>query len=302
MGEAVLRNILEPRFPDLLDEMRQLVSESEREFNAAAGRPGSGFLWEHTVLVAVIAARLAEAAGDELLLPVVAALFHDTGKFQDGVYHDKEIAEEEFAVRLVRRMMPRRGMTAVETETVALSLRALYCEDQRQGPLTDLLHDADFLSKFGCLGVAAFFTKAALRQLPMREAVTRWLSKELTYARAAERTLRTSAGRAQAAAKSLRAEDFFGNLLAEMRQLGMARFKLETRRVAEIAGMDGPPLHPDTEIVLVLPEACEVCGAAPDVQLSLEEGIKCRKLVARVGCAAGHDIHEMVFCLPEIAS
>ncbi|MBN2431592.1 MAG: HD domain-containing protein [Acidobacteria bacterium] len=301
MSENRLKDILEPRFPGLLQEMKDRITAGERQYNAAAGQPGSGFLWEHTVQVAHIAARLAAAEQMAPLLPVLGALFHDTGKFVGGTYHAELVAEEEHAVRLVRRLMPPRGLTAVETETVALSLRALYCEDRTEGPLTGIIHDADFLSKCGCLGVAAFFTKAALRQMPLREALSRWLSKEFTYARAAARILRTAAGRKMAAEKAGRTEQFFRDLLAELHQWGIAEFTVETRPLADAGWVPSPRVHPATEIVLVLPARCPTCGEAVSALLETEQGVKCQKLVARIGCDVDHDGYEMTFCLPEIA-
>jgi len=292
MSEKLLEDLLAPRFPGLLAEIRDRIMAGERDVAPSTGETGAGFLWEHTVQVAHIAARLAVAESLDPLLPVLAALFHDTGKFAGGVYHGEVVAEEEYAVRLVRRLMPRRGLTAEETETVALSLRALYCEDTAAGPLTGILHDADFLSKSGCLGVAAFFTKAALRQLPLRESLSRWLSKELTYARAAVQTLHTAAGRRLAAETAPRTEAFFRDLLAELRQWGIADFQLESRRVDH-----GDPA---AEIVLVLPARCPTCQAAVEARLTTEEGLKCRKLLARVVCGADHELYDMSFCLPEI--
>ena len=94
---------------------------------------------------------------------MIAALFHDAGKFSGGKYHSDETIEEEESARIAERILRRFGMNAASIRKVLAGLRALYNEKSRGNAVAAILHDADFLSKFGALGIAGFFTKSALR-------------------------------------------------------------------------------------------------------------------------------------------
>jgi len=78
--------VIETRFPGLVDSIRDTIQESEIEYEGSDNGAES-FLWEHTLHVASIADRLAIAEGIDPLIPVIAALFHDAGKFIEGEYH-----------------------------------------------------------------------------------------------------------------------------------------------------------------------------------------------------------------------
>ena len=165
------------------------------------------------------------------LIPVVGALFHDAGKFAGGKYHTDDIPEEDESARIARELLDQFGMKSADVRRILAGLKALYKEKARKNALAAILHDADFLSKFGALGVAGFFIKSALRRRTLRSTVLGYLSKELTYASCLPLNMHTGR-RAKAgdkkASDSLR---FFRALLAELREAGIANLKIRQLRI-----------------------------------------------------------------------
>jgi len=287
--------VVESRFPGLIDKLRKFIQESENKYEGGNGRSES-FLWEHTLHAASIAFQLAQAERLDPLVPVVAALFHDAGKFAGGEYHGKETIEEEESARIAGRLLPRFGMKAPEIRKVAAALKALYNENSRKNRLAAILHDADFLSKFGALGVAEFFTKSVLRGRPLRSAVLGYLSKELTYAACLPLNMHTAAGRKLAAKKASSSLRFFRSLLAELREAQIASLSVKHIRIP----------HPSfrgrfLKVQYVVSPACPECGGSWDMVWNTEKGIKCQRLHIDWACAHCGERLETSFCLPEIA-
>jgi HD superfamily phosphodiesterase len=288
-------NIVESRFPGLIDKVREFIQESESKHE---GRENSSesFLWEHTLHATLIAFQLAEAEGMDPLIPVVAALFHDAGKFAGGRYHSDEIAEEEESAKIARILLKQFGMKSTEIRKVISGLRALYNEKAKKNPVAAILHDADFLSKFGALGVAEFFIKSALRRRTLRSTVLGYLSKELTYASCLPLNMHTAAGRKLAAKKASDSLKFFRALLAELRDSRIANLRIRQIRVP----------HPATKgqalkVQLVVAPTCPQCGSNCTVTWTTDKGIKCRKLNVDWACIQCSQRLETSFCLPEIA-
>jgi HD superfamily phosphodiesterase len=287
--------VIESRFPGLLDKVRRIIEDSEKKFEGGDGRSKS-FLWEHTLHVTSIACRLARNENLNPLLPAVAALFHDAGKFVGGKYHSNETIEEEESARIARRLLPQFGMKAPEIRKVAAGLTALYNEKSRKNRLAAILHDADFLSKFGALGVAGFFTKSVLRGRPLRSAVLGFLSKELTYAACLPLNMHTAAGRRLAAKKAANSLRFFRSLLAELREAQIADLRIKHIRIP----------HPSfrgrfLKVQYVVSPACPECGGSWDMAWNTEKGLKCQRLHIDWACAHCGERLETSFCLPEIA-
>ncbi|MCC6202649.1 MAG: HD domain-containing protein, partial [Gammaproteobacteria bacterium] len=259
------------------------------------------FLVDHSRRTAAIARVIARLEGVDALLPVVIALFHDAGKFNDGAYHADGIAEEEHAAIHAGRMLAAAGMVPDEIAVVQESLRALY--DERHpcvGP-SRIVQDADRLDKLGALGVGAFFTKATLRGRGLVDALLQTASRELTYALAAPRAMFTASGRRLATERAARTVAYFDELFADLEHWGIAQLERRTLALAgEFRTRDGTAI--DTlEVTLVLPRACPACGGVLDLAHRRERGIKCEKLVARISCpACGHE-HGTAFCLPVLA-
>ncbi len=288
-------SIVESRFPGLIAEIAKIIRDSERELQGT--RPGSeSFLWEHTRLVAALACRLAKGQHLDPLLPAVAALFHDAGKFSAGSYHEDDIAEEEAAARIAAPLLHKFGMKSADVNRVTAGLKALYNEKSPRNPIAAIVHDADFLCKFGALGVANFFVKSTLRGCTIGSAILGHLSKELTYASSLPLNMRTAAGRRLAAKKAADSMRFFASLVSELRDAQIADLKVSRLRLPD---PDDPTMTMD--IRLVASATCPRCGGRWMRDCAIETGVKCRKLRIDWVCRVCRGKSETSFCLPEIA-
>ena len=285
-------------YPGLIEKARDIIEASEREYEGERARDGGGFLWEHTVHVASLAHELALTEGLDPVLPDVAALFHDAGKFSGGEYHKGDRPEEESAAALAVLALEGEGARASDIVKVRNALRALYDEKAGRNVIASVVHDADFLSKFGYLGVAGFFLKSALRGKNLVSAVMSSLSKELTYAACLPRNMRTRAGERAAVVKSRDSLRFFRGLLRELGETRGAYFRIRKAAVA-LPGRRGKPGR-TVEALLVVLGSCEACGKQWRYDLSVIRGIKCRTLEARLRCIGCGDSYTISFCLPEI--
>jgi HD superfamily phosphodiesterase len=286
---------IESRFPGLIEKIRNLIWESEKKYEGASGFSES-FLWEHTTHAASLSFKLAQAEGLDPLIPAIAALFHDAGKFAGGRYHTEGTVEEEESARIASRLLREAGMKASDIRRVISGLKALYREKARKNVLAAILHDADLLSKFGALGVANFFTKSALRGRTIRSAVLGYLSKELTYAACLSSSMHTSAGRKLAAKKAFDSLKFFRLLLCELREARIADLRIKRIRIAH-------PVYKNRslEVHLVLSAKCPECSHAWSMAWLIEKGVKCTSLNVDLVCSGCGQRIEMSFCLPEIA-
>ena len=80
-------------FPDLVNSIKAVIEKSEYEYSSKSD--SDSFLWEHTIYVASMAMKLSYDEYIDPVIPVVTALFHDCGKFENGKYHYGEKPEEE---------------------------------------------------------------------------------------------------------------------------------------------------------------------------------------------------------------
>ncbi len=101
---------------------------------------------------------------------------------------------------------------------VVRALRSLYNSGSGRSRLADIVHDADFLSKSGYLGVANFFVKSTLRGRNLESAAMDFLSRELTYAAVLPANMRTAAARRLAVRKSADGLRFYRSYLAELNE------------------------------------------------------------------------------------
>lgn len=285
---------VEPHFPGLIERIRTVIRDSENAHEGSAGTSDS-FLWEHTTHVTSIAYHLAQAEEVEPLIPVVAALFHDAGKFAGG-YHKEGTVEERESARVAEQLLREAGMKPTDIRRVVSGLNALYNEKAPKNPVAAILHDADFLSKFGALGVASFFIKSTLRGRALTSAVFGYLGKELTYAACLPLNMQTAAGRRLAEKKSRESLRFFRTLLSELRDAQIADLKIRRIHVPH-------PLHEGRflEVQIVCSETCPSCGGAWHMAWATESGVKCQKLCVDWACGCGERLRT-AFCLPEIIS
>jgi HD superfamily phosphodiesterase len=286
---------LTSRYPGLVERIRKAVEESERK---ASGRRDSepGFLWEHTVLVSSLAFRLAVAEKENPGLAAMTALFHDAGKFAGGRYHRGARPEEEAAADLARQILEASGTAMADVGHVVRALRSLYVAGARRNKLADIVHDADFLAKFGLLGVANFFIKSTLRGRNLESTIMNALSKELTYAAVLPRNMRTDSARKLAVRKSAETLRFYKALLVELKDAHGMDFRIRT---AEVRRLSKPARR--VAIQVVVPSACGACGGRFETEMRTEKGVKCETVAAAVRCAACGLGHEISFCLPELA-
>lgn len=280
--------------PGLVERVRRTIEEAERKF---AGRKGgqTGFLWEHTVLVAAQSFRLARAERENADLAALTALFHDAGKFAGGRYHSGDKPEEEAAARLAREILEEAGLKMAAIGQVIRALKCLYAAGPRRNRLADVVHDADFLSKFGYLGVANFFVKSTLRGRNLESAAMDYLSKELTYAAVLPANMRTGTAKKLAAKKAADTLRFYRSYLAELKEAHGIDFRIRSVEVPR-----GGARGRRASVSLALPVSCGDCGGRWEMDVRTEKGVKCETLQASLRCAACGEKRSISFCLPEM--
>lgn len=292
-----LNDLVDPISPNLFIRIKQLIEDTEREFVQRPTEKQDSFLWEHTQHVASIARQICHKDNIDPAAPVIAALFHDAGKFHSGEYHKDEIPEEEVSASLAQKILSEEGVDQIFVTTVVEGLHALYKEEAPDDRVANVVHDADFLAKTGHLGVANFFIKGTLRGHSLQRTLIRSLSQELTYASVLPENMRTEAGKKMAGEKRRSTMDFFQALLDELSDHGIGQFKIDKT--------SWPcPTNPKKvlRILMVLPEECPECGRGFTTEYSSEKGIKCTKIVADIQCEQCPNTYHISFCLPEICS
>jgi len=291
------KRVLEERFPGLIAKVREEIENSEKNYEIQNGNDGSAesHLWEHTTHVASLAFRLAVAEKRPPVLPALAALFHDAGKFTGGRYHAENTIEEEESAEAAKRILGDTEIKPAELDKTLKGIKALYNEKAPKNPIAAIVHDADFLSKFGTMGVAAFFTKAALRGRTIEGAMLGYLSKELTYAACLPENMRTAAGKKMAEQKARYTIRFFRKLLSELGESGVGRMRICRLRIS-----DPRSREKRLEILLVESRECRRCGSSWQSAWSTEDGVKCTKLNVEWHCVDCGDTLRTSFCLPEV--
>jgi uncharacterized protein len=280
--------------PGLVERIRRTIEDAEKKFSGKKEGKG-GFLWEHSVLVAAQSFRLATVEKENTDLAALTALFHDSGKFAGGRYHADDKPEEEEAARLARELLEEAGLKMADVGQVVRALRSLYNSGARRNRLADIVHDADFLSKFGYLGVANFFVKSTLRGRNLESAVMDYLGKELTYAAVLPENMRTVAARRLAVKKSADTLRFYRAFLDELKDAHGMEFRIQTVDVRRPAGRSKR-----VRVSLALPAFCGACGGKWETDLRTEKGLKCEKLEASIRCGACGGKRTISFCLPEM--
>jgi uncharacterized protein len=280
--------------PGLAERVRRAVEDAERKFTGKK-EARDGFLWEHSVLVAAQSYRLAKAEKEDPDLAALTALFHDSGKFAGGRYHADDKPEEEESARLARAILEETGFDMAGIGHVVRALRSLYNSGAGRNRLADIVHDADFLAKFGYLGVANFFVKSALRGRNLESAVMDFLGKELTYAAVLPANMRTASARKLAAKKSADTLRFYRAYLAELKEAHGLVFRIQTATVPRPGRRSKR-----ATVSLALPAACGACGGKLQTDIRTEKGKKCARLEASLRCASCGEKRSISFCLPEL--
>ena len=296
-----VRNVVETRVPGLHARIEEMLVDTEARYNHQTNQAPSEFLLDHSRRTAAIAHKISAMEGVDSFLQVLVALYHDAGKFHDGEYHKDDIPEEEHAAVLAGKMLAEFSVERSDIEAVLEALRALY--DDRLpfvGP-SRIVQDADRLDKLGALGVGAFFTKAALRGRGLIDALVHTLSRELTYALAAPRSMFTETGKKLAREQAAKTIAFFDDLLDNLENWGIASFERRTIVLEEdLRTRDGVPMR-NVEVTIVMPRACPDCERSLGLTHRRGREVKCEKLTARIACGGCGYAHETSFCLPVFA-
>ncbi len=293
--------MLEARFPGLHAAIEEMLVEAEARYNQRTSQAPSEFLLEHTRRTAAIAHKISTMEGVETFLPSLVALYHDSGKFNGGEYHRDDVPEEEHAAVLAGTMLAAFGVERSDIEAVQEALRALYNDRLPFVGPCRIVQDADQLDKLGALGVGAFFTKAALRGRGLIDALVNTLSRELTYASAAPRSMFTETGKKFASEKAAKTIAFFNDLLDDLESWGIASFERRAIILEEdFRTRDGASVQ-KMEVTIVMPRTCPDCEAPLRLTHRRGRGVKCEKLTATFACVGCGYARETSFCLPVFA-
>jgi HD superfamily phosphodiesterase len=114
-------SIIESQFPGLIAQVREVIQVSEKSYEGGE-EPSESHLWEHTMHVASITYQIACAENQDPLIPSIAALFHDAGKFVGGKYHSADTIEEEESARIAERLLHHSGMRKADIRRVLTGL------------------------------------------------------------------------------------------------------------------------------------------------------------------------------------
>lgn len=280
--------------PGLVERIKKAIDEAEKSYKSKLSS-GSGFLWEHTSLVASLSFKLAQAEKEDANLAALVALFHDAGKFDDGKYHEGEKTEEELGARLARQVLEQAGLGLTVIGRVVRGIKSLY-NQKENNRLADIVHDADFLNKSGYLGVANFFIKSTLRGKNLEQALVGFLSRELTYASTMALNMRTDSGLKLAEKKAEDTFRFYRSLLAELKTVHNVEFRVHLNEVKRVGKKQKP-----VRVYLVVPVCCPRCSGKWDIDLTSGKGVKCEKAEAVIACISCDYKYSVSFCLPEIS-
>ena len=296
-----VQNVLESRYPGLYASIEKVLVETEARYNDQNGQASSEFLLEHTRRTAAIAHKISALEGVDSFLPTLVALYHDAGKFHDGAYHQDGIPEEEHAARLAEKMLTEFGLERRAIEAVLQALRALYDDSLVCIGAARIVQDADRLEKLGALGVGAFFTKAALRGRGLVDALVQSLSRELTYARVAPRSMLTASGKKLAMEQAPRTIAFFDNLLEQLENWGIASFVCHTIVLDEDFRTRDGAIVRGMEVSVAMLSYCPDCEGSLALTHKREKGVKCERFTARFECVHCSYASETSLCLPLLA-
>lgn len=288
-----IKVLLHRHCPGILPLVKETIETSEIRYCAGARK--ESFLWQHTVHVASMAMLISCKEKVDPLIPVITALFHDCGKFQNGKYHEGETPEEEIGAQAAGKLLSQVGFPESEIHKVEQSLLALH-NDHLEGDIhTRIVSDADYLVKVGYMGFANFFERSALRGMVIRNSILKTLTKELTYAASLESHMFTRAGSELAKKKSKVTISLFRNYLEELRHTGISDYEIRKEILPwEKQGKGAIP------VVLVLPRFCKYCSNPMAVSFEQRTGIRREQLVVKISCSVcdqdtGYDFS---FCLP----
>lgn len=287
------RSYVKQNLSEIYFEIKDYIIKSELEFSKDEN--AESFLWEHTDFVASLSYYISKQLEIDPFEPVLTALFHDSGKFYKGQYHKQEIPEEEHSVEIAKKMLKNHKIEESIIENITESLLALYNEEKKKTEITKIIHDADFLVKFGFTGIATLFQKATLRGFSITTTMLKTFSKEYTYAMSLEKNMKTSAGKKIAIKKAKSHIKFLDKILKDFNKYyGLKIEKIENKL----------PCPKDENIlipfIIVTKKLCDNCNEQFTFETTIEKGLKCTKLIAKIKCVKCNEESKIEFCLPEL--
>ncbi len=290
-----IKQLIDNKHTGLFNEIKNHIVNSEKEFTKSNNN--ESFLWEHTVQVANMANYISILENTNPYLPVLTALFHDAGKFVKGEYHKKDIAEEQDSIQVAKKLLQVFGADKNTIKQLTTSLSSLYNEEQKNNKIADIVHDSDFLVKFGFTGIATLFQKATLRGITVETAVLKTFSKEYTYALSLEKNMKTQSAKKIAKEKAKAHIQFLDNLINELKTYNNLNLqKIETSLPCP---KDKKTLIP---FILVHREFCNKCNNKLTLTHTTEKGLKCTKLISTFKCNSCQTETSISFCLPELCN
>ena len=286
--------LLRRHCPGLIPAVREVIESSE--FQYCGGSREESFLWQHTVYVASMAMGLARRENVDPLLPVITALFHDCGKFENGKFHAGKQPEEVLSAEISQVLMRDAGFPAEDRRRVRESLLALHSHKEKGDINTCIVSDADFLIKSGYMGFANFFEKSVLRGMAIRNSILKVMSKELTYAASLETRMFTRSGKNMARKKSATTVSLFRNYLEELRITGVSDYEIRRQTLNWGRGT--------IRLILVLPRFCDHCWNPMAVGFDRKDGLKRDRLVVNIDCpvCSRNSGYDFSFCPPEVTA
>ena len=263
----------------------QNMLESEERNHIRTPPDKTDSLWSHSTRVASIAERIGRLEDVDPIACRLAGLFHDAGKFVNGIYHHGKTKEEEHSVIVFREMTRNRGIDEYLIKSVGEAISQIYQTGTKPSLLAKILFDADNLDKLGLQGVSNFFIKAGLRGKGLNYPLLYQISVELTYARYAPKNLMTKTGRMIAEKKAVETINFFKQLLKSLQDDELFDFC-----VTEVE-YDGLLLD------LVESPRCK-CGAAIEREIWDLAELKCTEIHVLYQCTQCNFNYELHFCRP----
>jgi HD superfamily phosphodiesterase len=288
-----VKQIINGKYKGLFEKIQNHIVSSEQEFTK--NDKAESFLWEHTMQVANMAKYISNLENIPPFLPVLSALFHDAGKFVKGEYHKKDVAEESDSLKVARKLLKNIGADKQFILQLTNSLSALYNEEKENDIVADIVHDSDFLVKFGFTGIATLFQKATLRGMTIETAIFSTFSKEYTYALNLEKNIRTNCAKKIAKEKSKAHMFFLDNLIGELTAYNDIKFQKIEKSL---------PCPNDNTIkipfILISTKNCNKCNNELTLSYTTEKGLKCTKLISTFKCNFCQKETSISFCLPEL--
>jgi len=135
----------------------------------------------------------------------------------------------------------------------------------------------------------------------MVDALTQTLSRELTYASAAPRSMFTVTGRKLAAEQAPKTIAFFGQLLDQLESWGIAAFERHTIVLDEDFRTRDGALARAIEVTVAMPSTCPDCHGKLGLTHRREQGLKCERFIAYFTCSQCSYSGGTSLCLPVLA-